>query len=234
MDCSALGRIAVAVFLCAGASARGASFDCRKAATTVEKLVCSEPRLSALDEELAATWAAARKLPGDAAALKAAQKAWMQGRDACTDLDCIEQKYLVRIERLRLDARSELFARQAAPGTLLGRWTNTHEMAGFEDGETVSHGKVEDAVTVARGEGNELRLSAELSFFNGHTCTLEGDAEWVGGELRVPALDDGEACVLVVRVDGATMTLRDPGFGCKSNCGMRGGFEGYELKRPGR
>jgi hypothetical protein len=42
----------VAAALAAGA-ARGASFDCGKAATAVEKSICADPKLGALDEQIA-------------------------------------------------------------------------------------------------------------------------------------------------------------------------------------
>ncbi|WP_160296756.1 hypothetical protein [Sphingomonas sp. ERG5] len=42
------------VLLIGTAPAGAASFDCAKASTRVEKLVCSDPQLSRLDERLAA------------------------------------------------------------------------------------------------------------------------------------------------------------------------------------
>ena len=75
---------------------------------------------------------------------------------------------------------------------------------------------------------------------NGHECSLKGEAEWVDGELRVPALEDSR-CVLVLRFAGNDVVPDDPGNLCKwALCGMRGGYANIRLpkvtarKRPGR
>src|SRR5687768_16262824 len=83
-----------------------ASFDCSKASTPIEKTICGSPRLSALDDELAATYAAARKNGGDA--VRRSQRTWLaETRAECEDYDeCLEQVYLTRIAALRLQYRA--------------------------------------------------------------------------------------------------------------------------------
>ena len=84
------------------------SFDCRKAGSEAEKLVCSDERLSQLDQRLAQTYkaavSAAETLDAGADAalkdLRASQRGWIKGRDECwkaQDLrDCVESSYLIR------------------------------------------------------------------------------------------------------------------------------------------
>jgi len=80
--------------------APGASFDCAKAATRVEKRVCADPALSALDEALANEYRTALADGDDS--LKASQLAWLkQRRDACDKLECLRQAYKDRIDELR-------------------------------------------------------------------------------------------------------------------------------------
>ena len=84
-------------------SAGAASFDCRKAATFVEKEVCTNLVLSKLDDTLADNYK--MMLVSDTGAdtrqeQKAAQKAWMAARNKCTEYACIEQVYRKRIDAI--------------------------------------------------------------------------------------------------------------------------------------
>jgi uncharacterized protein YecT (DUF1311 family) len=85
------------------------SFDCAKAAGQVEKLICSDPGLAALDVELARLYGAVsaqttgRKLK----ALRAYQRGWIKGRNDCWKAvavgvrACVEASYRDRIQELR-------------------------------------------------------------------------------------------------------------------------------------
>lgn len=79
-----------------------ASFDCAKAATLTERIICvsDETDLRSLDRELAAMWAqvvAAGK--GDLAG----QRRWLASRAKCgQDRDCLSLLYQERIDRLRV------------------------------------------------------------------------------------------------------------------------------------
>jgi len=81
--------------------AAGQSFDCAKAESSAEKLVCSDPALGALDERVAARYAEALEAAGgDADDLRAFQRGWIGGRDECWKTEnvaeCVEQSYLRR------------------------------------------------------------------------------------------------------------------------------------------
>lgn len=94
----------VGLFLLAG-SASAASFDCGKAATFVEKAICSNPALGALDEALSANYR--RMLAADIGKgarhdLRASQRVWIADRNRCATVRCIEAMY-----RERLDAVCE-------------------------------------------------------------------------------------------------------------------------------
>lgn len=72
--------------------AQAASFDCGKARTQVEKLICANPQLSKLDEELAASYAEALK-SSEPTRIKAEQKLWLKKRNHCTDAACVLSAY---------------------------------------------------------------------------------------------------------------------------------------------
>jgi len=81
-------------------SAQGASFDCGKAKTKVEHLICDDAEISKLDEELNESYKAALKDKAQAASIKQAQKLWIKGRNRCTDAACVRGAYQKRISEL--------------------------------------------------------------------------------------------------------------------------------------
>ncbi len=74
-----------AVLLAACTAAAAASFDCTRATGRVERLVCADAGLSALDDELADAHAMQPQSGEAAARLRATQRAWLRTRDACAD-----------------------------------------------------------------------------------------------------------------------------------------------------
>ncbi|MXU63931.1 MliC family protein [Oceanomicrobium pacificus] len=101
------------------AADEGPSFDCAKAESAAEELVCTTPVLAALDREMARLYRLAVDSPNldadRAAELKAMQRGWIKGRDDCwkaTDgLErCVAENYALRLEELRVgyaNARSD-------------------------------------------------------------------------------------------------------------------------------
>jgi len=84
------------------------SFDCSGvAADGIEAMVCKDDALAALDRKLAAVYAdAARKASNEhPPVLKAEQRGWIKGRDACWKADdryrCVETSYRLRIAELQ-------------------------------------------------------------------------------------------------------------------------------------
>jgi len=74
-----------------------ASFDCAKAGTKVEKLICSTPSLSKLDSDLADIYKdALRKEP----ATRQEQVSWIKDRNKCADAACLETSYKERMDEL--------------------------------------------------------------------------------------------------------------------------------------
>jgi uncharacterized protein len=82
-------------------SARAAAFDCNKASTFAEQAVCSDSRLTAMDDELGRLYKAALASSPQKEALKTDQKAWLASRDRCKDSDCIMKAYSDRIAALK-------------------------------------------------------------------------------------------------------------------------------------
>jgi len=59
-------------FFCAQTTVHAASFNCSKATTQTEKIICSDSELGKLDEQLAGIYNEGKHIPG----LEAEQRAW--------------------------------------------------------------------------------------------------------------------------------------------------------------
>lgn len=82
--------------LCVSLGAHAASFDCKKSATPVEALICSDASLSQLDETLALVYENEQSKPAGQESLKAEQRAWLASRNKCKDASCLQLTYARR------------------------------------------------------------------------------------------------------------------------------------------
>lgn len=91
----------------ASAAASGPSFDCAKASSRYEKMVCDTPELSALDRQLDGVFKQALARSTEKDVLRAEQRGWIKGRDECWKasdvMACVRELYQVRIVELRVD-----------------------------------------------------------------------------------------------------------------------------------
>jgi uncharacterized protein len=91
--------------------ARAASFDCAKASTAVEKLICSDAKLSELDTRLAQAYRQALATPAVAQRVKPDQRRWLAERNKCTDVACLTTAYQKRLADLAAPASAKPAAR---------------------------------------------------------------------------------------------------------------------------
>jgi uncharacterized protein len=97
-----IGPACIFLLLTWSAPATAASFDCAKAQSSVEKAICADAEVSALDEHLARYYATARSTLGRAAdCMRSDQLQWLRAvRNACTDAACLKKAYLERLGEL--------------------------------------------------------------------------------------------------------------------------------------
>jgi len=87
------------------------SFDCAKATGEVEKMICQDPALAALDVQMAAAWQKALGLfpPDVAKTQRALQNGWIRGRNDCWKEKparaCVETSYQNRLFELQLESK---------------------------------------------------------------------------------------------------------------------------------
>ncbi len=82
-------------------SAQAASFDCAKAVTKMEKLICSDEQLSKMDGDLSVAYLKSLHEASDPAIIKKRQREWLADvRVRCNDAECLQRAYTARIAQL--------------------------------------------------------------------------------------------------------------------------------------
>lgn len=82
--------------------AAAASFDCAKAATTVEKIVCADKEISALDDELNKLYQQRLAVALDQQGMKSMQRNWLKSLgERCKDAECVKMDYDIQVETLK-------------------------------------------------------------------------------------------------------------------------------------
>lgn len=98
----------VAIIMVAPSIAIGASFNCSKAGTSVEKTICASKALSSLDEELGKAYGSVILSSDDPDVVKRHQKEWLRNlRDKCQDEICLKNVYEQRLAQLAATKQTE-------------------------------------------------------------------------------------------------------------------------------
>ena len=216
-----------------------ASFDCNKAASAAEIMICGpyESRLRSRDRDLAALYAIA-KARGKTTAR--GQRIWLRSRNRCADAACIEQAYDARI--------TVLFARTAGPVAVAPdeTWEFAEDVLPVTEEMRASalYARLRPAlvwasmqsVAITGLEDGSLHASGDAVGANAHTCSMsvpqasyDRDTGWYAGQLEGPSIPVfriwGDR--LIPRYSGnADTPIEAMGF---VSCGARAGFG--ELRR---
>jgi hypothetical protein len=176
------------ILLALAAAASAPSFDCAKATTAVEKMICADPELAAADRAMAKLYAAAPRSDP-----MTGQKSFLADRSECSDRACLLQVYEDRLGTLfpasRLKGRQ--YASKANNGVLSvlslgGDWYAFHAM-GLWFGP--NDGQVNDAITTGVFKlvgGRASRAPADLTDCGWRIRREPGDRwyirDWPGSE----------------------------------------------------
>ena len=101
------------VWLVLALSAHAASFDCAKARTKVEHLICGNAELSKLDEKLNTAYKTVLQEKRYARSIKKAQIHWMKKRNKCADAECVKHEYESRLYELTMKVEQDNASVQA-------------------------------------------------------------------------------------------------------------------------
>lgn len=82
------------------------SFDCTKASTNAERLICSSPELAVLDVEMMQAYDWLAGVTPDKKSLKKEQNDWRKNqRDICSTIECMANAYHARTDDLAAKAQ---------------------------------------------------------------------------------------------------------------------------------
>ena len=101
--------------------AQAASYDCAKASTNVEKLICKTPSLSKADEDLSAVYKQAITVAFIADSVKKEQRGWIAQRNKCPSVQCLAEEYETRRLVLAASLTQDIAPSQPAGQPLLVR-----------------------------------------------------------------------------------------------------------------
>jgi uncharacterized protein len=222
--------------------APAASFDCTKAATPVEKQVCADPELGALDERLAAAFKAlGDEQTGNERGRRAPrsddQRRWLREvRDRCADAACLRKAYADRIAVL-----AAWHQPAKADATIAGQYSVATEV-GVVAGAGTETFATSDCLSIVPRDDGAFDVAIESVQTNVHTCAFRGQARAEGNAFRGipgsggedPALDEGEApCNVSVLVERGELRIQAEGT-CTFHCGARAHLDGLVYVRDSR
>lgn len=98
--------------------AHAASFDCVKARTKMEKMICGDAELSKLDEDLGRSYQKAVQREDVKKGAIESQRNWLKlERNVCVDVPCLKQAYQKRIKELGITSSFGIVLTRMPPGT---------------------------------------------------------------------------------------------------------------------
>jgi uncharacterized protein len=192
-----------------------ASFDCKKANTLVEKAVCSNPKLSKLDDALAKAYQRTLASTSNADTVKTEQKTWLTTvRDICKTEACIEKAYQTRLAEL-----------QGATNQLASTWSGEYQR--YFNNKVDTH---TSTLTIRLLANQKVKVTGTSLWVgdaergNVNLGAIEGEFPVVKGRIQY---QDDSACKL-------TIIFKQAGLEVKNDNGQCGGlnvsFDGYYRK----
>ncbi len=162
------------------------SFDCAKASTRVERLICDYPGLARLDSELANAYRTALRDSPWASAnrrIRAEQRDWIAERNRCRNRGCLRRLYRQRIDQLYAEVEG------GGSGNAGGG-----SSAGGADIMQVTDVAANDVLNVRSGAGTNFRIVGALG--NGDTvrslgCKRQGNSRWCEIEMMTDMRERG-------------------------------------------
>lgn len=150
-------------------STYAASFDCEKAAMKVEHLICDNPDISKLDEDLSKAYSSALEKSKDKQTTIKEQRQWLkEKRNICPDADCLKASYASRLSELSNTEVLPKIARKTAKHVM----KNAKKMDDFEPFVKEKE-YLDDPFEIASPEAEKLLQFIENKLTDGGTKTLE-------------------------------------------------------------
>ena len=190
---------------CLGGLAQAASFDCALARSAKEKMICADPQLSALDEQLSASYKDAVERSSAKTTLRQWQRDWLKNGEvsSCTTAACLTQAMNTRIQLL------DAVASSAAPAA---RWHGSYVrfVNGARDSDSAD-------ITLIGLHGNKVLASGQAIWLGPNAAQGQvhtGGIDGVGHIKAGKAVFDLDGCTATIALAGAGVVVEE-----ESGCG---------------
>ncbi len=85
----------------------------------------------------------------------------------------------------------------------------------------------ENLLGIYQNDNGDIDFAAALSFFNGHSCGIEGHAVKHGKGWLFESKDENPSCKLIISIEGEAIVFTVPeDADCSFYCGARGSLDG--------
>jgi uncharacterized protein len=186
--------------------AQAASFDCAKASSFVEKAICSDKRLSSMDDQLARLYKAARAAATNASALETEQKSWLSSRDRCTNTACLKKTYADRIAALSGPSTAPAF------GSFIGTY------------------KMQNGEALIQQTGERIKFSINATYRQ-NTGEITGEVPLMGNSAKY--VDQDADCTLSFKFAAGKLDItRDGTCGMGLNVSGAGSYKRTSADAP--
>lgn len=198
-------RFAAFLLALSAVAANAASFDCVKARSETEKMICGNAELIKLDEDLARAYARATANPADREFVREWQRTWLSAREACGAPDCMKPAYVAQISDL-----NERAERGATTTGFSGKYER------YVNGKRDSH---TSRLTVVELKGDRVRVfgtsvwvsNAAIGAVN--VGEISGLARVMGNRIAYTDADN-EECKFVITFTGKGLKVGEDKLQC--------------------
>ena len=215
-----------------------ASFNCDKAASPIEKLICGNAKLSQLDNELSLAYK--RELDGMSFYGKDAlifdQKEWLESqRNKCRDINCLKEAY-----RLRIDDIHKWNEEASNDKDIFGHYSMPIMITNYnieENGKTQEQKSDEiNCLSIDQEENGKVRFEISVVANNYNACGMAGVATFKGSYYEFTGVNtDAPDCMLRIKIKKNSIIILDPDNKCyESLCGVHAVLDGKEFRRKNR
>ncbi len=201
---------------CLASAQEAPSFDCGKAKTHVEKVLCSggNSGMGWIDQTMANLYKGIRKVPDtDLAALESGQRAWLAKRNQCKGSDEKVMNCLVDSYRARYIELSSSYDKQQYTGHFSNK-KGVLDSVLFPDGSL--------SVNISTDVGAPSYDSCSVAFI----APLAGTA--VHHVFTAEETGTTEQCTVDLKISGSQSAVNPKG--CQSFCGNAASFDGVYKK----
>ena len=181
------GLIVLSLLSIFASAAYGQGFDCTKATTEIEKMICSDKELSALDDTLNETYKAAQKFFPDGNVMRNLQQFWLKStRNTATDMEKLKKVYRERVELLKGCCEIQRSGNLAWVMVPLGQNAGSYpRLYDFPDKEVLKkvNTQIDESIKNLRcfnGEGS-YSTTTEVTFSKENIFSIKAISSWYCG-----------------------------------------------------